>query len=296
VGNTDVSNGATGEVGFLGLGAMGTAILARLTGAGYDVAAWNRTPKPGATATLDEVLGRRISFSILADDVAVEEVLTVDALAGPPGRVHVCMSSISPEASTALRQRCEEAGVDYLSAPVLGRPQVAAAGQLNVLVGGQAEVLAQVAHLFSVVGRRTWHVSPEPQVANVIKLAVNYAIIHSLQAIAESTALAEAYEVAAPQFAELLVETLFGGVVHRTYADLIARRAYRPAGFTVPLGAKDLRLARAAAAARGLDLPSASVLDEIFAAALQRPGAVHDDWASIAEVTRTAHIDEEKDA
>lgn len=275
------------QVGFVGLGAMGVAIAARLVGAGHELVAWNRTPKAGVSAAEPgDALGLPVSFSMLADDGAVESVLTDETLAGEPGRVHVCLSSISPEASERLRLRCENAGVSHLAAPVLGRPEAAAAGQLNVLAGGPAETLARVAHLLAVIGKRTWHVSTEPRVANVLKVAVNYTIIHTLQALAESTALAEAYGVPAPDFAELLSETLFGGIAHRTYADLIARRAYRPAGFTVPLGAKDLRLARETAAARDVWLPSAAVLDEIFAAALRRPGAEQDDWASIAEVTR----------
>lgn len=281
------------QVGFLGLGAMGTAIAARLTGAGHQVIAWNRTPKPVATASDPaSALALPVSFSMLADDAAVSSVLTDDALAGSPGRVHVCLSSISPVASEELRLRCEKAGVAYLAAPVLGRPEAAAAGQLSVLAGGPPEVLRQVADLLAVIGRRTWHVSTEPSVANVVKVAVNYTIIHALQALAESTALAEAYDVPAAGFAELLTETLFGGVAHHTYANLIARRAYRPAGFTVPLGAKDLRLAREIAAERDVRLPSLAVLDEVFATALQRPGADQDDWASIAEVTRTPTTEE----
>lgn len=275
------------SIGFLGLGSMGSAIAARLVGAGHPVVAWNRSPVPGATTTDPvDALAQPVSFSMLADDTAVAAILTEDALAGDAGRVHVCLSSISPEASAALADRCKRSGVAYLAAPVLGRPPAAAAGRLNVLAGGPAQTLARLADLLDVIGERTWHVSPEPPVANVVKVAVNYTIIHTLQALAESTTLAEAYGVPAPDFAELLSGTLFGGVAHRTYADLIARRAYRPAGFTVPLGAKDLRLAREAAAARGVRLPSLGVLDEIFTAALCRPGAEQDDWASIAEVTR----------
>lgn len=282
------------RVGFLGLGSMGASIAVRLAGAGHEVVAWNRTPKPGATAD-DPATALRlpVSFSMLADDSAVAAVLTDDELAGEAGRVHVCLSSISPEASEQLRLRCEEAGMAYLAAPVLGRPEVAAAGQLDVLAGGPAETVAQVSDLLAAVAKRTWHVSTEPSVANVVKIAVNYTIIHSLQALGESTSLVEAYDVPAATFAELLSESLFGGIAHRTYAGLIARRAYRPAGFTVPLGAKDLRLAREAATARAVRLPSLTVLEEIFTAALRRPGAEQDDWASIAEVTRTDPTAEE---
>jgi 3-hydroxyisobutyrate dehydrogenase-like beta-hydroxyacid dehydrogenase len=281
------------QVGFLGLGAMGTVIAGRLVDAGHELVAWNRTPGALAGAAVPgEALACAVSFSMLADDTAVASVLSDEALAGPADRVHVCLSSISPAASEQLRSRCENAGVGYLAVPVLGRPPAAAAGQLHLLAGGPDHELARVADLLAVIGQRTWHVSGDPQVANVIKVAVNYTIIHSLQAIAESTALTEAYGVPATDFAELLSETLFGGSVHRIYGELIARRAYRPAGFTVPLGAKDLRLARETAAARDVRLPSAGVLEEIFSAALRRPGAENDDWASIAEVTRTPTTEE----
>lgn len=285
------------KVGFLGLGAMGAAIATRLADAGHELVAWNRTSKPGPGMLVPDpaaALAAPVSFSMLADDAAVDAVLTDAALAGDGGRVHVCLSSISPDASERLRIRCENAGIGYLAAPVLGRPPAAAAGQLHILAGGPDEDLARVADLLAVIGQRTWHVSVEPSVSNVIKVAVNYTIIHSLQAIAESTALTEAYGVPATEFAELLTETLFGGSVHRIYSDLIARRAYRPAGFTVPLGAKDLRLAREAADARNVSLPSADVLAEVFRAALSRPGAEQDDWASIAEVTRNPDITKEQ--
>jgi len=291
------------DVGFLGLGAMGSVVAGRLAAAGLHLTVWNRSgpateplQAAGAVVGPDPVaaLALPVSFSMLADDAATEAVLTDEALTGGPGRVHVCLASISPEASELLRSRCERAHVAYVAAPVLGRPEVAAAGQLNILAGGPDDAVARVADLLAAIGKRTWHVSNEPPVANVIKIAVNYTIMHSLQALAESTALVEAYGVPAPDFAELLAETLFGGIVHRTYGDLIARRAYRPAGFTVPLGAKDLRLAREIAAARDVHLPSAAVLDEIFSAALGRPGAEKDDWASIAEVTRTTTIAEEQ--
>lgn len=285
------------EVGFVGLGAMGSAVAGRLVEAGHRVTVWNRSPAAaeplrarGAVVAerAEQALALPVSFSMLADDDAVGAVLTADALAaGGPGRVHVCLSSISPTASERLGATCARAEVGYLAAPVLGRPPVAAAGGLNVVAGGPADVLDRVADLLEVIGTRTWHISTEPRTAHVVKIAVNYGIVHAIQSLAETTALVEAHGVPAPDFVELLTGTMFGGLAHRTYGDLIARRAYRPAGFTVPLGAKDLRLVRAAAAERGVDLPSLDVLAKLFAAALERPGADQDDWASVAEVTRS---------
>lgn len=282
-------------VGFLGLGSMGSAMAGRLVAAGYRVRVWNRSPAAcdrlaaqGAEVAADaaDALAADVSFSMLADDRAARAVLTSPALSGAPGRVHVSMASLSPAASRELGRRCAAAGLDYLAAPVLGRPEVAAAGGLQVLAGGRPAVVEQVRPMLETIGSRVWPVAERPEVANVVKIAVNLQIIHALQALAESITLVEAHDVAADEFAELLGATLFGGVVHRTYGRLIAGRSYQPPGFTVPLGAKDLGLAAEVAADAGVTLPSLPVLQQVFAAALERPGAAGLDWAAIAEVTR----------
>ncbi|MFJ9313036.1 NAD(P)-dependent oxidoreductase [Pimelobacter simplex] len=282
-------------VGFLGLGSMGSAMAGRLVAAGYRVRVWNRSPAAGdrlaaqgAEVAPDAAtaLAADVSFSMLADDAAARAVLTPEALGGAAGRVHVSMASLSPSASRELHRRCTEAGLDFLAAPVLGRPEVAAAGGLQVLAGGRPEVVARVRPMLEAIGSRVWPVADRPEVANVVKIAVNLQIIHALQALAESIALVEAHDVAADDLAELLGATLFGGVVHRTYGQLIARRAYQPAGFTVPLGAKDLGLAAEVAEDAGVTLPSLPVLQQVFAAALEHPEAASLDWAAIAEVTR----------
>ncbi|WP_308281170.1 NAD(P)-dependent oxidoreductase [Pimelobacter sp. 30-1] len=284
-----------GTVGFLGLGSMGSAMAGRLVAARHRVRVWNRSPaagvrlaEQGAELAADAALALQapVSFSMLADDEAAQAVLSPAALDGPAGRLHVSMASLSPRASRELGRRCADAGMDYLAAPVLGRPAVAASGGLNILVGGRNEALERARPLLETIGARVWPISERPEVANVVKIAVNLQIIHALQALAESIALVEAHEVAPDLFAELLGATLFGGVVHRTYGQLIAERAYRPAGFTVPLGAKDLRLAAEVAEDGGVVLPSLPALQGVFAAALERPGAESLDWAAIAEVTR----------
>src|SRR3546814_4360528 len=116
-------------------------MAARLLYAGHDVRVWNRSEGPvaelvarGATAaSVEEALAADVSFSMLANDAAVESVLSADALAAASGRTHVVMASISPSLADRLEQTFADAGVGYVAAPVLGRPEVAAAGQPNVL-------------------------------------------------------------------------------------------------------------------------------------------------------------------
>jgi 3-hydroxyisobutyrate dehydrogenase-like beta-hydroxyacid dehydrogenase len=283
-------------IGFLGLGSMGTAIATRLADAGHALVVWNRSPhraRPlvdcGATLAdvPEEALACEVSLSMLADDRAAEAVLTAQALGhGPAGRTHACLSSISPGCTDRLAAVADGAGVAYLAAPVLGRPDVAAAGRLHVLAAGAPRARAAVSELLAVVGQRTWDLGPEPRTASVVKIAVNYTIIHALQAMSESFALVEEHGIEVPLFADLLAETLFPGAVYRGYGTLIAHRSYRPAGFTVPLGAKDLALAEDVAAEVGLPLPTAAVLRQVFEVAARSPEAASDDWSAIAEVTR----------
>lgn len=287
------------RLGFLGLGTMGREMARRLVDAGHDVLVWNRSAdattslvEAGARAVSApaEALAAPVSFSMLANDEAADAVLTTDNLAGDPGRLHVAMASLSPAAASVLAQRAADADVAYLAAPVLGRFTVAAAGELNIIAAGAPDDLERVAPYFDVLGTRVWVVGAEPRIANIVKAAVNYDIIHAFQAIAESVALVEANGVDAGQFTELLSSTLFPGPVYTGYGAMIAERRYTPPGFTMALGSKDLGLAEAIAADAGIELPSAPVLRRVFDAALASDDLKDVDWSGVAEITRAQRL------
>jgi 3-hydroxyisobutyrate dehydrogenase-like beta-hydroxyacid dehydrogenase len=283
------------ELGFLGLGTMGAEMAARLIAAGHEVRVWNRSPE-GADAlvaagavragTAAEALAAPVSFSMLANDDAAEAVLTEAALAGPGGRVHVNMASISPEAADRLTDVHAAAGVTYVAATVLGRPTVAAAGTLNIMAAGPTDAVDALEPYLSELGVRTWRMGETPRMANVVKAAVNYNIIHAIQALGESITLVEGHGVDGTEFVELLANSLFGGVVYTGYGAAIAERRYTPPGFSMELGRKDLTLAERAAAEVGVELPTAPVLHELFDEAMADPEMSGFDWAGLAEVTR----------
>jgi 3-hydroxyisobutyrate dehydrogenase-like beta-hydroxyacid dehydrogenase len=283
------------EVGFLGLGTMGREMARRLVDAGHDVVVWNRSPAPvadlvaaGARAADSPAmaLAAPVSFSILANDEAAEEVLSRANLEGATGRLHVTMASLSPTAADRLAARHATAGVAYLAAPVIGRSPVAATGELNIIAAGAAADIERATPYFEILGKHVWVVGAEPRIANVVKTAVNYTLIHALQAIGESVALVEANDVDASLFTELLSSTLFPGPVYTGYGAMIAQRRYTPAGFSMTLGSKDLRLAETIATDAGIALPSAPVLRTIFDAALASEDLQHLDWSAMAEITR----------
>ena len=268
----------------------------RLVEAGHTVHVWNRSPgaveklvAAGAVEarTPEAAIATGLFFSMLANDAAVESVFSAEALAAAPeAAVHVNHSTISIAAAERLADLHAEAGIHYIAAPVLGRPNVAASGTLNIVAAGPGDVIEQVQQYLDVLGKRTWVVGETASSANLVKIGVNYNLIHALQALGESLSLVERGGVDGETFVDILTDTAFTGSAYSGYGGLIARRQYSPPGFTVALGLKDLTLTEQAAAALGSALPSAPVLREMFQSALNDPALAELDWSAIAEVTR----------
>ena len=283
------------ELGFLGLGTMGAGMARRLVEAGHTVHVWNRSTDAaaelvaaGAVLAPDPAaaLAPEVSFSMLANDEAADAVLSADALGAGRTGIHVNMASISGALADRLTERFAAAGVAYVAAPVLGRPAVAAAGNLNILAAGPDGAIAAVAPYLDTLGAKTWRFGERPRMANVVKIAVNYNLIHAIEAIGESVALVERHDVDPQEFVDLLTSTLFAGVAYTGYGNIVAQRAYDPPGFTVSLGLKDLALAEQVAEEGGVRLPTAPALRAVFERTLAEPELADLDWGAIAEVTR----------
>ncbi|MEV8359799.1 MULTISPECIES: NAD(P)-dependent oxidoreductase [unclassified Microbacterium] len=282
-------------IGFLGLGSMGSAMAGRLIDAGHEVRVWNRSPDAVAAAVSrgavrvdapEEALACAISFSMLANDEAMQAVMTQNRIAVLRGRIHVAMASISPDLAASLADQVTAAGGTYIAAPVLGRPSVAAEGELNILVAGSPSAVGEIRPYLDAMGKRVWILGERPSVANAVKAAVNYNIIHAMQAIGESVAMTERLGVPAETFTELLSSTLFGGVAYSGYGDIIAAQRYSPPGFHIALGRKDLDLAEQVARSVGVSPATLPALTAVFEAALAHDDLKDLDWSAIAEVSR----------
>ena len=169
-------------IGFIGLGNMGSAIAGRLMKGGQSLVVWNRSPaaaervaSEGArrAGTPAEALQGEVAFSMLADDAAIEATLvTSGALkAARQGMVHVNCATVSVALAERLEALHGELGLAYVAAPVLGRPDAAAAGQLHVLAAGQPDAVAKVRPLLDLVGQRVWPVGDHAPMANVVQPA-----------------------------------------------------------------------------------------------------------------------------
>ena len=278
------------QTGFIGLGAMGNAMARNLAHAGHKVRAWNRSGDPGidgvdmVTDPADAFAAEAV-FTMLSDDAAIREVLLEPGVLAKakPGLVHVVTSTISVDFAGELAAAHASARLGYVSAPVLGRPDVAAKGELNILAAGKREAVETVRPLLYILGKKVWDMGEDPPRANAAKIAANMMITMAIEAMAEAVVLTQANGLPREAFFELILGTLFGGRAYETYSAKIAHNDYEP-GFKAKLGLKDLRLATEAATAAGRRLPMLDAVRERLGEAVGA-GLGDRDWSIMADYT-----------
>ena len=270
--------------GFIGLGNMGSAIAGRLLEAGHSLSVWNRSPEPArrlaergarVAADAEEAFRGDVVFSMLSDDQVTRSVLIdsgVLARADPGAtRIHVNMATISAALGDELAERHRERGIGYLAAPVLGRPDVAAAGKLTVLMAGPRQMIEVVQPVLEgTIGQKVWRLGERASQANVVKLAVNFMLAAAIESMGEAAALASGYGIEPRELFELIGQSLFPGPVYQGYGRLLAEGRFEPAGFKARLGLKDVRLALAAADAATTPMPVGSLIRDTMLEALAR--------------------------
>jgi len=244
------------RVAFLGLGRMGAPMAARVA-AVHPTTVWNRTARPAAVPAgaavartpAEAVAAADVAITMVADAAALDTVLggPDGVLAGlAPGSVLVDMSTIGPEAARAVAARCAVADVGFVDAPVSGSVGLATAGELLVMAGGEAALLAWVEPVLRTMAKA---VVPTGAVGAgaAMKVAVNLALAVTSQAVAEALAVTTAAGIDP----ERAYDVLQGGALGSPYVRY-KRAAFldpegTPVAFTIDLMAKDVALALALA-------------------------------------------------
>jgi 3-hydroxyisobutyrate dehydrogenase-like beta-hydroxyacid dehydrogenase len=282
------------NVGFIGLGKMGQGMTRRILGGGHDLSVYNRTSEKaadlaGAGATIatsiaDVCRGRDVVITMVADDTAVKEVTLGqggirESLRA--GAVHLCMGTHSVAAVQTLAKAHEGARQRMVSAPVLGRPDAAAAGQLGIVAGGPADAVKECEPLFQLLGRRTFEAGAKPEGAAAIKLTNNFVLGAAIEAMAEAFSLVRKYGVMPQILFDVMTDALFAAPAYKIYGKIMVDESYDKAGFMTLQGLKDLNLVLAAADQVRVPMPSANnVRDRLLGAVAHGDG--EKDWAVIA--------------
>jgi 3-hydroxyisobutyrate dehydrogenase-like beta-hydroxyacid dehydrogenase len=282
------------RVGFLGLGQMGAAIAANALRAYPGMPVWNRSSGKAdalvgagaARAKSPRDVGSQcdIVVTMLSDDAALEAVLAGDEglLAGlRPGALHISLSTIAVATSDRVAALHAERGQAYVAAPVFGRPDAAASGQLSIVAAGDSAQIERATPLFDAIGKRVFRIGDTPSEANLVKLCGNFMILSAVEAMAEAMTLAEKGGVGRAMLLEVLTGTLFDAPVYRNYGAMLVEGRYCPAGFTAPLGLKDMKLVGAAADANRVPMPLLSLLRDHLMETIAKEGE-DIDWSGIA--------------
>jgi 3-hydroxyisobutyrate dehydrogenase-like beta-hydroxyacid dehydrogenase len=275
---------------------MGTAMADRLLGAGHQLAVYNRTESKCADlvsrgATLAKTVKDAASFSdvvitMVENDKALAHVVQGDggiAKSLPKGGIHLAMGTHSVPLIVELAEVHAKAGQTLVSAPVLGRPPAAAAGQLGILAGGPAAAVAKVKPLFEAMGRRTFECGEKQAGAAAAKIANNFVLACAIEAMAEGFILAEKCGVPGASFSDILTDGLFAAPAYKIYGKIIAEKSYLSnPGFAATTGLKDVNLALNAGEMAGVPLPSAAICRDRLLSAIAR-GHGDADWSVMAD-------------
>lgn len=283
------------KAGFIGLGNMGQPMARSLLKAGHELTVYNRTPSraqalagDGAqvAGSIAEACAPGLVMTMLADDRAVEECVFARGgiLESLPARgLHVSHSTISAALSSRLAEAHKEKRQTFLSAPVFGRPEAAAAARLVVVAAGPEEALGLCRPLLEALGRKLVVIGPQPPMANTFKLAGNFLIAASLETLAEVFALLRRAHVDPAGFLEVMNGSLFQSPVLEHYGKIILEQRFEPAGFELRLGLKDVRLLLAAADEAGAPMPIAGLVHDNLLSGVAR-GLGHLDWSALTRI------------
>lgn len=286
------------NIGFVGLGAMGAGIVARLLAAGYTVTGWNRTREKAETLVRAgmrwadsprEVASRsEIVFSIVTDAVAVRAVaLGPDGIiAGlPKNGIYLDMSTIAPDACREIATEFDKAGLTMLDAPISGSTITLAQGKASIMVGGDKSAFERVQPVLLAIGPKVTYIG-ESGLAVQMKLAINLVLMVEVIAFGEGIALAEKGGV----LREVAVEAMLNSVVaspvlgYRGPLILEGRMPEVPLA-DVNLQQKDMMLVLDLGRKLGMPVPLAAAANEMMNAC-RGLGLDHRDFVTAHEVYR----------
>jgi 2-hydroxy-3-oxopropionate reductase len=257
-----------GSVGFIGIGTMGREMVRNLMKAGHDVRAFDLTAAAVADVVTDGAIRAQnpadaardsdIVITMLPDTPHVEAVIYGEhglLKSPPPGKLIVDMSTISPVAVRRIHADLQQAGVNFIDAPVSGGPLGAKNAALSIMAGGEAEAFGKAEPFFRAMGTTITHVGASGA-GQTVKLCNQLICGINIQAICEALALGRASGVE-------LRRVLLGGSASSWMLDKLGPAMIGGdvgAGFRIDLMLKDLRLAQEHAQALNVPLPGTALV------------------------------------
>lgn len=293
------------KVGFIGLGRMGRGMAHRILSAGhnlvvYDVLREQTIEIAGAGALVassvtDLCQRSEVVVTMLVEDATVTEVALGkggmrESLS--PGAIHLAMGTYGVATIRALAAAHEAAKQFLVAAPVLGRPDLAASGQLGIVPAGPSEAVEKCDPLFRAMGRRTFHAGSTPDAATAIKLANNAVLGAAMVAMAEAFSLVRKYNVAPQVLYDVMTDGLFAGApAYKGYGKTMVDGTYDQVGSPVQVGLKDANLILAAADIARVPMPTLNVYRDRLLGAIAHGDGDKDQAVLAREQGRASGLD-----
>ncbi|HEY7333236.1 MAG TPA: NAD(P)-dependent oxidoreductase [Bryobacteraceae bacterium] len=289
---------------FIGLGRMGGGMARRILSGGHNLAVYDIAASQvadiaaagamAASTMADACRNREVVVTMLVEDAAVSDVALRpegirDSL--PPGSIHLAMGTHGVAAIRALAAAHAEANQFLVAAPVLGRPDLAAAGQLGIVTAGPADAVQRCKPLLDLIGRRAFHAGEQPEAATVVKLANNLVLGCAMVAMAEGFSLVRKYSVDPQVLYEVMTEGLFSAPAYKGYGKTMVEQTYEPPGSPITVGLKDANLIQAAADLARVPLPSFNVYRDRLLGAVAHGDGGKDQAALAREQARACGLE-----
>ena len=287
------------KIAFIGLGNMGSNIAQCLLKAGFDLTVWNRTAlkmqplvaqgakqavsAKAATSSADVVVTSLMDDQSVLDNLQAPEGI----LAGlRPGAVHVCLTTISPRCADELEQIHTKHGSFYVSAPVIGRPDAAASGQLVSYLAGTPAAVEEVTPVCKAYSKQVIVISKRPSIANCMKLAINYHVVSTIELIGETYVFAEKCGIPLEYMRDFCQQMWYAHPAPKMYAEKLRTRDFGGrGGFVMKGGLKDVRLMLSTADANGTPMEIGNIVERHLIKGIEA-GMEEADWSAFYEITR----------
>ena len=286
------------NVGFIGLGDMGQAIVPRLLEAGHRVTGWNRTKEKAepllkrgmlwADSPRQLASGSDVVFSIVTDSAAVKALALGEngIISGlRKDGVYLDMSTIDPEASRAVGAEFSKAGLTMMDAPISGTTLTIGQGKASVMVGGDRATFDRVQPVLLAIGPKVTYIGAQG-LAVQLKVALNMTLVIEVIGFCEGVALAEKGGVPREVAVDAMLKSVVASPVISYRAPLILEGHISDATYgDVNLQQKDMLLALTLGRRMGVPVPLGAAANEMLNAC-RGLGLDHHDFVTVYEVYR----------
>jgi 3-hydroxyisobutyrate dehydrogenase-like beta-hydroxyacid dehydrogenase len=282
------------ELGYVGLGVMGSGVVRRLLAAGHTVTVWNRTREKAAPlldagarwadSPRDAAERSEIVFTMVTNTAAVRAVTE-----GPDGilaglerdKVYIDMSTASPANTRDLAERVAAVGAQMLDAPVSGSVITLEEGKLSIMVGGDADAFQRVEPVLEAIGPRVFHLGPNGA-AVTMKIALNLSLAVQMLAFSEGVLLAEKTGIPRERAVEVMLASVIASPMV-VYRGPFVLEQPDEAWFDCRMMQKDMNLALELGRELEVPLPTTAVTNEFLTTA-NAMGIGHKDFAVLFDV------------